>query len=918
MSPIEEIRFGEWRLYPALRLLLHRETAVQLTTRAFDVLLELIRAEGEPVSKDMLLTRVWGNEVVEENNLQAQISAIRRVLGKDRNLIVTEFGRGYRFAGILHHPSSSSSPQVSPLVQSSALLTPLLGRDAALTELSALLRTHRLISILGPAGTGKTRLARELGERLRLLYQDGVHIAELAQISDPIHLWPVLSQALQISPGPSQSDPATRERLAQLHCLLVVDNCEHLVNAVSQAVIQLLGMAPHITVLITSQAALQIAGETRYLLPPLAVPDKTLQAAATLQSYPAVRLFVERGRANWHDFHPSPETLWLIGDLCRHLDGIPLAIELAASRIPVMSVQEIHAGLDDRFWLLSNAPDTTLPRHQTIKTAVDWSYRLLNEREQRLFRSLGIFPDTFTMKSVADIDAIYGKDHWHIVNDLQRLLALSMLQVVSHEPVTRFRLLETLRMYAIEKLHEHGEYARLSAMHTAYCRHIVRQSMTDWFTLSTGDWRHQYGYLINDLRAALQRTLRHQEDIAIGADILQSMVPFWVEYSLYDECQRYIQPLLQEKNGPIVLTHEQKMALSAAAGKASTWASGPTPATHVAWRTALTLGEQIANDEVRLQAHYGLWLYHLRTGGLDEALHHAEAMCQLSDLRHDEEALATGRRLKGVALHFLGQHSEGRAYLERSLGWFEQGNAGHPFRFGLDQQAAGQAFLSRLLWLQGETTAARTMAWRGVRRAVGLQHVCTLCCALAEGACMTAALNRNVRQVVRAATWLVRLASDNGLLFWQVYGELFLAWAKRGAEANGLFASLSTTGLDWQYSPLLMEIRHDLVQQWDHHNTRTCLWVMPELLRLKASTVPPAERKTLLALALEQARRQGEAAWILRIANDLAPLLAAGGEQNKAESLLVSALAGVDPHFPTADLRRAAELSARLQSDVFS
>jgi len=168
MSPIEEISFGEWRLYPALRLLLHRETAVRLTARAFDVLLELVRAEGEPLSKDMLLNRVWRNEIVEENNLQAQISVIRRVQGKDRNLIVTEFGRGYRFVGILHHQSSSSNPQVPTPVKSPALLTPLLGRDTALAELSELLQTYRLVSVLGPAGIGKTRLARELGGKTAL------------------------------------------------------------------------------------------------------------------------------------------------------------------------------------------------------------------------------------------------------------------------------------------------------------------------------------------------------------------------------------------------------------------------------------------------------------------------------------------------------------------------------------------------------------------------------------------------------------------------------------------------------------------------------------------------------------------------------------------------------------------------------
>lgn len=917
MSPTEEIRFGEWRLYPTLKLLLHRETAVQMTARAFDVLLELIRAQGQPVSKDTLLARIWGDEIVEENNLQAQVSAIRRALGKDRNLIVTEFGRGYRFAGLLHHETSSSYPLATTPDIVSVSLTPLLGRDTALAEVSELLQMHSLVSVLGPAGTGKTRFARELGERLRSHYRDGVRIAELAQIGEPVHLWPELSQALHIPFSPAQDDQIARQRLAQLQCLLIVDNCEHLVHAVGEVVLQLLVIAPNITLLLTSQAPLQIAGEIRYLLPPLAVPDSTLPASDALRSFPTVRLFVERGQACWRDFHPDDETLWLIGDLCRHLDGIPLAIELAASRLPVMSVQEIHAGLDDRFPLLSNPSGAAaLPRHQTIKTAVDWSYQLLNDREQRLFRSLGIFTDTFTVESVTNIDEVSGYDRWAIVNDLQRLLALSLLQVVSHIPVTRFRLLETLRMYAIEKLREREEYAGLSRAHNGYCRNIARRAMTDWLMLSTADWREKYGYLLNDLRAALQRTLLHQGDIAVGADILQFMVPFWVEYSLYDECRRYIQPLLQAENDPVALLREQRMTLSAAVGKASTWASGPTPATHVAWSTALTLGEQIADDEVRLQAHYGLWLYHLRTGGLDEALHHAETMCRLSDKLHDDEAFATGLRLRGVALHFLGQHDEGRTELERALRWFEQSRAAHPFRFGLDQQAAGRAFLSRVLWLKGETGAAREMARQAVRRATGLRHVCSLCCALAEGVCMTAALNRDVRRVVRAASWLVRLASNNGLLFWRTYGELFLVWANAGSQANDLLASLSATGLDWQYSPLLMEMQTELARQWDHHEGRNSQWVIPELLRLKARIVPQEEREMLLSQALELARRQNAPAWILRIVNDLAPLLVASGKRDSAVLLLTSAMTGVDTNHPGKDLRQASELSTRLRIEV--
>jgi predicted ATPase len=212
---------------------------------------------------------------------------------------------------------------------------------------------------------------------------------------------------------------------------------------------------------LTSQVALQVAGEQQYLLPPLQVPHEEGADNASLISFASVRLFIERVRASAHDFQPSARELVLIGELCRHLDGLPLAIELAASRLPFMSVSEIYHRLEDRFPLLSNTHRSLEPRHQKIVTTLEWTYQLLNAREQRLFRMLGIFTDTFSVQSVSDFLRTKDNHSWQVIDDLQRLLSLSLIQVSSQAPVTRFRLLETMRQFACAKLRMRMNMLRL-------------------------------------------------------------------------------------------------------------------------------------------------------------------------------------------------------------------------------------------------------------------------------------------------------------------------------------------------------------------------------------------------------------------------------------------------------------------------
>lgn len=914
MITTDEVRFAEWQIWPQLRILLHRGKPVKISARAFDVLVVLVRADGKAVSKASLLTQVWGNEIVEENNLQAQISALRRLLGRDRHLLVTEFGCGYRFNVSGVPLQASSDPEITTPV-AIPFLSSILGRDQAVQEVCDLLTHHPLVTITGSGGVGKTRLAWEVVNILHPHFPDGFCVVELAHITDSASVLSVFSQALHLPLSGVQHDADLRQQLVRRQCLLLIDNCEHVTSELEPLITLLLRLAPRIKLLLTSQVALQITGEQQYLLPPLQIPQETGSDNAALMSFASVRLFIERVQANQHDFHPSERELALIGELCRHLDGLPLAIELAASRLPFMSIREIYNRLEDRFPLLSNTHGSLEPRHQKIVTTLEWTYQLLNAREQRLFRTLGIFTDTFSVESVSDFLRTNDNHRWQVIDDLQRLLSLSLIQVSSQIPVTRFRLLETMRQFACAKLRAQDEYTALAADFAHYNKVRVEQAQNDWLSLPTEQWRERYRPGLNDLRSVLQQTLVEGHDASTGVAILQAMTPFWIEYSLYDECQRHISPLLYEPGARIELTLHQRMHLCAAAGKASTWAKGPTSETHSAWQTALALAEKLDDNETRLQAHYGLWLYCLRTGGLETAREHAQSMCALAREINDAQAHAAGLRILGVSLHFLGQHSEGRDYLLQSLAWYEQEKMSHSFRFGLDQETAGMAFLSRLLWVQGEYKAAKQMAWRGVKKAARLQHACSLCCALAEGACMTAALERHPRWVVRAANWLVQLAAKHDLYFWKTYGELFLVWAQQfrhtAVSQTTLFSSLRAMGLDWQYSPLLSEIDVGLAQQSASRGQES--WCAPELMRLYAMQLPSQEQRLALTQALDKARQQQAYGWALRIAYSLATAQAQSGENDAAMQLLQEALQDVDASDRATDVKNALALCARIE-----
>jgi predicted ATPase/DNA-binding winged helix-turn-helix (wHTH) protein len=478
-------RFGNFEVQPDQRKLLADGRPLALGQRAFDVLLALIERRDRLVGKHELLDAVWPGLVVEENNLQVHISALRKLLGPQA--IATVPGRGYRFTAALDDAPAqrgAESPARDAPVEAPGLaaannlpkdLPQLFGRDTDLAALRTLVDGHRLVTVVGAGGIGKSRIAQAAAHAALGRWPDGAWMVELAGLSDPALVPNAIARALDVTIAGGDADAARAALVAALAArtlLLAIDNCEHLLDAVSAVVEAILRDAPGVTVLATSQEPLRLPDEHQFRLAPLAVPADA--AATAAREAGAVALFEARVRAVDPRFALTDENLALAIDVCRRLDGLPLAVELAAARVGTLGLRAVRDRLDARFKLLTGGARATLRRHQTLRAALEWSHHLLNADEQAVFRRLGAFAGGFTMEAAQGVAADDAIDEWALLDHLSALVEKSLVVMDADDP-PRYRLLESARAFALEQLADAGETAATLQRHALAMRDFLRR-----------------------------------------------------------------------------------------------------------------------------------------------------------------------------------------------------------------------------------------------------------------------------------------------------------------------------------------------------------------------------------------------------------------------------------------------------------
>lgn len=467
-------QYRQWQVHLGRRELLASGVPIPIGSRAFEVLELLVRSANQLVTKDVLMERVWKGAMIGENTLHGHISAIRKALGRDRAMLKTASGRGYRLLGDwIQLEGVAEAPACSPLpartFQSNLPETALelIGRAIAVGQIEGILSAHRAITLTGPAGIGKTALALHVAHRVSLTFEGDVRAIELASLSDPGLVPAMLAEVLDLDPGADEiSAEAVARAIGDRPILLVLDNCEHVVDAAAMQVETILRLCPRASVLATSQEPLRVAGECVYRVPPLDVPRRDWGEQDDVLKQSAALLFVVRTQALNPAFAINPENIHSIVAICHRLDGIPLALELAAARAATLGVQYVASHLEDRFDLLTNGRRTALPKHRTLRAALDWSYGLLPEIEQALLGRLSIFDAGFTLEAASAVMSDYPESA--VLAGIANLVEKSFVVPNRSTSGGRWVLPETMRAYALEKLVQSGEAAATAQRHAIF------------------------------------------------------------------------------------------------------------------------------------------------------------------------------------------------------------------------------------------------------------------------------------------------------------------------------------------------------------------------------------------------------------------------------------------------------------------
>ena len=552
------VRLGPFALYPSERALYAAGRPVELGARAFDLLVVLVEHQGRLASKATLLERVWPRLVVDENNLPAQIAALRRVLGA--GAIRTVAGFGYRLELPILPGKPASLPDgaaVTPPVEAPqaqypqrlnppslafpSRLAPMVGRDADVTRLQEALNRSGIVTVVGSGGIGKTRIAQEILAR-ELQGAAPAAWVSLQPLDDLQQVPSAIALALGVSlPEGLPGFVSLGAIVKDSPLLLVLDGAEHLGEALAAPLSELVMRARGLRALVTSQVPLGIPGETVYRLEALAVPDGAV-APHTAQGFGAVELFVQRAAAADRRFELTASNVPFAIDICRRLDGNPLAIELAAARLPALGIQVLLERLDDRFRLLKSQRRAADPRHDALHAAFDWSYRFLSPKEQRVFNRLGTFAGSFSLLVAARSVADQALDEAEAIDLIGRLVDRSLVAALPTDP-PRYVLSETGRYYALDRLAEAGDVDSAQAAQARSLLALLDTAFVEYWSIDEAIWLHRYEPEIGNVRAALEWSLGQDRELAVS--LYGSSWPLFVEADIQSQARGRYDELLK-------------------------------------------------------------------------------------------------------------------------------------------------------------------------------------------------------------------------------------------------------------------------------------------------------------------------------------------------------------------------------------
>jgi len=940
------IRFGPFCLWPAAHLLLERDAPVRIGVRALDLLIVLVEHAGKVVTKDELFARVWPGVVVDEGNLRTQVALLRKVLrdgeGSARYLMTVP-GRGYRFVAPLSSQEAPKSIEPrAPLMESTpglpARLTRLIGRADAVNDIAGRLSRHRFVTIVGPGGIGKTSVALAIAERANTSYEDGIYFVDCAPLSGTSLVARKLASALALEIAEDDPSRGLVAFLRGKRMLIVLDCCERVLQAAAVLVENLLKGAAGVGILATSREPLRAEGESVYRLPPLEVPPvSTDSSAPEALTYSAVQLFVERVTSSLGRFELSDSDVPVVVDICRRLDGIALAIELAAGRVEVFGLLGLAARLEDRVRLLTNGRRTALPRHQTLAAMLDWSYDALSDSERAALRRLSVFVGSFTLEAaqaVATDDAVVASD---IVEVVASLVSKSLLNADVTTAIGHYRLLDTTRAYALRKLTEHGEFDRTARRHAVYIQYLLERASMAAATSAAAARLSAESKIVDEARAVIDWAFTGGGDVESGITVTVATIPIWTHLSLNAECCRCVERALLAGRTSFGRHDRRKMQLLAALGAALVWTKGPGPEAEAAFEDALQIAESLDDADYQIRVLWGLWSSHFNSGRIRTSLHTAKKFRDVAANYGDTTAALVGERTIGMSLFYLGDHAGSRQHAESMLRHYSRPrDRADIARFQFDPRIVSRTLLAKLLWAQGFPDQALAEARGVVEEATQIGHGMSLALTLAQGACHVTLLCGDLTAAERFINQLLKHSLEHALNLWHAWGTCFGAalLIARGSTNEGLnalqgildelpdgaffahHAGIQATLAEALGKAGAISRGHATIDQALMRSGRDEeRWYLAEFLRIKGELLrledtPRAMREAQeqFRRSLECARQQNALSWELRTSISLARLYQEQGQFIEARDALAPIYSLFEEGFQTTDLKTAKAL----------
>jgi predicted ATPase/DNA-binding winged helix-turn-helix (wHTH) protein len=926
-SAAEIIAFGAFRLTPSTRSLTRNGAPVRLGGRAIELLIALVERAGAIVGKEELFDLVWPGAMVEESNLRVHVAALRRALGDSRTgsrFIINVPGRGYSFIAEAQRLPGTGllRPEPGPAIPAyrdrpPGLLSRIVGREEAVGRIIAKLAIQRFVTITGAGGIGKTAVALAAADQLAVNYRDGALFVDLGPLADPRLVVAHVAALLRLPTSDSHPLANLVGHLQGRNLLLVLDNCEHVVGAAAELAEAVLHASAEVHVLATSREVLRGTGEWVERLGPLpTAPSGARPSASKAMAYPAVELFVERIRACIGVFELTDELAPVAAEICARLDGLPLAMELAATRVASFGLRGILERLDERFRLLTKGRRSAAPRHRSLSAMIDWSYETLLDDEKQLWRRLSLFAGTFGAAAAAALMPDETLSQIDVIDVLDRLFEKSLLTIEAEDGDVAYRMLETLRLYAAERLEDAGEFDAAKRRHAEFAYRLCSDTDASLIERPHDEWLQTHGRHVGDIRAALNWAFAG--DVDFGIRLTAVSAPFWFRLLLVPELRIHLERALVAAAQRPDIEPAVKLQLNMALGHALFHSLGPVDAVREALGRGLAIARAQADVPAQLQILWAIFGNDSTKGDYKLMAEPMQAIAQLRGVGPESVIEPLHNRVAALGHHLLGDQRLAARHAKLALdhpavkrGLTREGV------FVYDHETSTNSHKARILWVQGRHDDALDVVRSTLGRASRLDQPFAVGYFLVFGACPVAIWSGDLEFARELVAEIGAVTSGTAFNVWQLSADVYRRVLDHAEAPAGLAMKMRR---DLLGDPGLTPFQVQSIATFDRRLLRPdaqggkANWCTAEVLRalgeayLDDKRGARAEAESLFLKALELSREQGAGAWELRIATSLARLWSDAGERMRARDVLARAYETIAGGASSVDVRAARSL----------